>query len=67
MNVRRATVEASKSDGVQQREGEPIEPMTLGNMRANGGRSLDLSCLKSTAQINEDERPSYEDMRRAMR
>jgi hypothetical protein len=23
---------------------EPIEPMTLGNMRANGVRSLDVSC-----------------------
>jgi hypothetical protein len=23
---------------------EPIEPMTLGNMRANGVRSLDVTC-----------------------
>jgi hypothetical protein len=23
---------------------EPIEPMTLGNMRENGVRSLDVSC-----------------------
>jgi hypothetical protein len=23
---------------------EPIEPITLGNMRANGVRSLDVSC-----------------------
>jgi hypothetical protein len=23
---------------------EPIDPMTLGNMRANGVRSLDVSC-----------------------
>ena len=23
---------------------EPIEPMTLGNMRANGVRSLDVCC-----------------------
>jgi hypothetical protein len=26
------------------RMNEPIEPMTLGNMRANGVRSLDVSC-----------------------
>jgi hypothetical protein len=25
---------------------EPIEPMTLGNMRANGVRSLDVSCWR---------------------
>jgi hypothetical protein len=25
---------------------EPIEPMTLGNMRANGVRSLAVSCHK---------------------
>jgi hypothetical protein len=24
---------------------EPIEPMTLGNMRANGVRSLSVSCM----------------------
>jgi hypothetical protein len=26
---------------------EPIEPMTLGNMRANGVRSLDVTCWQS--------------------
>jgi hypothetical protein len=26
------------------RSTDPIEPMTLGNMRANGVRSLDVSC-----------------------
>jgi hypothetical protein len=25
---------------------DPIEPMTLGNMRANGVRSLDVSCTR---------------------
>jgi hypothetical protein len=29
---------------VARRTNDPIEPMTLGNMRANGVRSLDVSC-----------------------
>jgi len=29
---------------VARRINEPIEPMTLGNMRANGVRSLDVCC-----------------------
>ena len=29
---------------VHSRFNDPIEPMTLGNMRANGVRSLDVSC-----------------------
>jgi hypothetical protein len=33
---------------------EPIEPMTLGNMRANGVRSLDVCCRQChhVAKVN---------------
>jgi hypothetical protein len=34
---------------------EPIEPMTLGNMRANGVRSLDVSCRYEGVFIGQDE------------
>jgi hypothetical protein len=43
MNVRQNTIEASNSVATR-RINDPIEPMDLANMRANGVRSLLIFC-----------------------
>jgi hypothetical protein len=36
---------------------DPIEPMDLANMRANGVRSLDVQCHTRRHRVNRERRP----------
>jgi hypothetical protein len=41
---------------------EPTEPMTLGNMRANGVRSLDVSCWQCHHRVIMSAEPWPDDV-----